>query len=275
MPWLHETNPEIDYYNEKFENPESSNITLSAHIKNGSEIPAFSIKDQSGQLGIDLSNCDVGVDVCVKASIPKTVVSEAQGQSPYLGILFRMQDISQEKYRVGLRYQNDKGKDEPITTSYVSTRNTNYGIVSVKPSDFAFLDGLAEENINVEINFKVANKGENPALFFEDIGLGKKQEFYGYKSGTSMAAPIVAGMISNLAMFNTLPDKTSALKLAAYVKGGISFSDYLSDKSISPGVVNLMWSYKGIENENLLYPVIDNVNFEFQNNGDIKAILQG
>lgn len=275
MPWLHALSAEDDYYNEKFEDPSSSEVTLSAHIKNGNVITAPMITDQEGQLGIDLTNCNVGDDVCVKASIPETSVSEAVEQDPFLGILFRMQNISQANYRVALRYQNNEGNDVPITTSYVSTRNTNYGIVSVKPSDFTFLDGLDGDYINVEINFTVSSKGENPALFFEDIGLGKKQEFYGYKSGTSMAAPIVAGMISNLSMFTGLPDKTSALKLAAYVKGGISFSDYLLDKSISPGVVNLMWSYNGIKNENLVYPVIDNVNFEFQNNGDIKAILQG
>lgn len=275
MPWLHAFDSQKDYYNEKFENPESSTVALSAHIKNGGEIVASTIKDQPGQLGINLGNCNVGDDVCVKASIPKSEVSGAQEKNPFLGILFRMKDISQANNRVSLRYQNDEGEDVPITTSNVATRNTNYGIVSVKPKDFTFLDGLDVDKINIEINFTVSSKGENAALFFENIGLGKKQEYYGYKSGTSMAAPIVAGMISNLSMFTDLPDKTSALKLAAYIKGGISFSDYLSDKSISPGVVNLMWSYKGISNDNLLYPVIDNVNFEFQNNGNIKAILQG
>lgn len=173
-------------------------------------------------------------------------------------------------------WNNESGEFEIIDTLSATFVDSVWNSISfpMNPED-----SMLDENNRLRLRFDYNTKCTAKAnIYIDNIGIGTSASQYTYASGTSMACPVTAGVlatiINELEAADSANIKTGteiAKEAIAYLKGGTVQKDSLSDKCITEGIVNAANSLGGIDNEDRLRPVLN----EVTDRGDGTSVIKG
>ena len=139
------------------------------------------------------------------------------------------------QYSIFLEYEHENGRPDELKLDgdavNIGPGVTEFGFRYTSESDY-----LPKKNVRFHFTFSIMEPDDTSVYYHEfdlrEIHLCSMMENYEAWSGTSMAAPMVAGGVAVLAA--RFPED-SAAKLAARVTGSVEQSEELSDKCLSGG----------------------------------------
>lgn len=247
---------EDSYFHEDFKTG-SSKVEVSAFTESTPENVVRATNTNVGTT-VDLSSFSEGDNVFIRFEINKTDLQELidSGAAPYYSALFNFSGIELSETRYSLKYF-DGNQHIDLYDNYFGKYNHDFdvSICKLASSDFYKISG---DKVNVEMNFIVERNAANSSFTLCDLGFGMKTGIYGYKNGTSMAAPVVSGIASHISpRLSNFNGAKRVLETVAYIKGCTNEVEALQDKSINPGMVNLLNAYDGLSDESNLHPVVE------------------
>lgn len=274
LSWI---NPEEDsYFHENFKS-QNPKILMSSHlVDNTRNVISGQVNAEEECGSVDLTSYKEGDRIHVQLDIKKSDLQALidSGVAPYYSFLYQLEDVEIVNNRFGVRYID--GEDEPpLSTTWISRYNHDRDmcIQDLENNDFYKVSG---DKVSLEAELDLTYVGPNAKFNLYDFGFGKNKGIYGYKNGTSMACPVVSGIVSHIYPRFHATSAEDAKNVIAYVKGSTKDLPVLADKSINPGVVNLKSAYDAVTTTpSSVHPVVDSIELSNNADGNISAVLHG
>lgn len=244
------------YYYEDFEDGNPS-LTLRVLNENGEVIEDNQTSLAHGYMSergtqISLEAVEEGEVFYIEMSFSKSdfigLEEIAEGQAVYFAFQGGM-DSSCNMQSMPIYYQDEDGEWQILMTSQVMDGNQvparfriadyNWNQSSQELKDSSFLQDEGD-TVTLRMKAQMNGKQSGSTFYLDDIGFGKEAVPYYYSDGTSMATPMVTGIVALLAS-----KYDDAAEICARVKGGVNREDAigLEELSVSGGFVDAAASF--------------------------------